>query len=183
MHYIGVPSKRGGVGGKRSQTVQQYRRGFTLIELMLVIVVIMIIASIAIPSMLRYRLNSNEGAAGANMRTISTAEVAFQQATFIDFDGDTEGDYGTLANLADPDGGGATEPFIDQVLASGVKSGYIYTIVVTPGTNLQQPAYECTATPQSVGQSGFREFFVNESGVIRFTADGSPVDANSPPMN
>ncbi|MCC6487663.1 MAG: prepilin-type N-terminal cleavage/methylation domain-containing protein, partial [Candidatus Hydrogenedentes bacterium] len=101
------------------------KSGFTLIELMIVVAIIAIIAAIAIPNLLRSRMSANEAGAAGAMRTISTGEVAFQTAAFVDTDTDGVGDYGSLAELADPDGAGATPPFIDQVLGNGQKHGYV----------------------------------------------------------
>jgi len=157
--------------------------GFTLIELMIVVAIIAIIAAIAIPNLLRSRMSANEAGAAGAMRTISTGEVGFQTAAFVDGDGDGVGDYGSLAQLANPDGSNATPPFIDAVLGGGAKHGYNFTVVVTPGSATALPAYTCTAVPAASGRTGFRQYFVDESGVIRFTADGSSVSVSSPPMN
>jgi prepilin-type N-terminal cleavage/methylation domain-containing protein len=157
--------------------------GFTLIELMIVVAIIAIIAAIAIPNLLRSRMSANEASTAGAMRTISTAEVGFQTAAFVDGDGDGVGDYGSLAQLADPDGAGATPPFIDAVLGGAVKHGYAYTVNVTAGAANALPAYTCTAVPSAPGRTGYRQYFVDESGVIRFTADGSAVSVASPPLN
>jgi type IV pilus assembly protein PilA len=158
-------------------------KGFTLIELMIVVAIIAIIAAIAIPNLLRSRMSANEASAAGAMRTISTGEAGYQTAGFRDVDGDGLGDYGTLAQLADPDGGGATPPYIDPVLGAGTKQGYTFTVAVTDGGAAAAPAYTCTAVPQVPGRSGFRQFFVDESGVIRFTADGTGVSVASTPLN
>jgi prepilin-type N-terminal cleavage/methylation domain-containing protein len=157
--------------------------GFTLIELMIVVAIIAIIAAIAIPNLLRSRMSANEAGAAGAMRTISTGEVGFQTAAFVDGDNDGVGDYGSLVNLSNPDGSGATPPFIDSVLGGGAKHGYNFTVVVTPGSATTLPAYTCTALPASAGRTGYRQYFVNESGVIRFTANGTAVTVGSPPMN
>jgi prepilin-type N-terminal cleavage/methylation domain-containing protein len=157
--------------------------GFTLIELMIVISIIAIIAAIAIPNLLRSRMSANEASASGAMRTISTAEVAFQSAVFVDVNGDGLGDYGTLAQLGNPDGGGNTPAFVDAVLINGFKQGYAFNITVTAGNATTPPSYVCTAIPSAPGQTGWRQFFVDDTGVIRFTTDGTGVSATSPPLN
>ena len=157
--------------------------GFTLIELMIVVAIIAIIAAIAIPNLLRSRMSANEASAAGGMRTVSTGEVMFQTAGFLDADSDGVGDYGSLAQLGNPDGSGATPPFIDSVLASGSKQGYTFTVTVTAGSATAPPAYTCIAAPAAAGRTGYRQFFVDESGVIRFTADGTAPSLSSTPLN
>ncbi|HOE66307.1 MAG TPA: prepilin-type N-terminal cleavage/methylation domain-containing protein [Candidatus Hydrogenedentes bacterium] len=157
--------------------------GFTLIELMIVVTIIVIVAAVAIPNMVRSRMSANEASAAGAIRTISTSESCFQSACFFDNDADGRGDYGTLAQLANPDGAGLTPPFIDQVLGSGQRQGYVYAIAIVMGTAAANPAFACTATPQTSHLTGYRQYFVDETGVIRFTADGTPATAASRPLS
>jgi hypothetical protein len=101
----------------------------------------------------------------------------------VDNDGDGVGDYGTLLQLSNPDGGGATPPFIDSVLGNGIKHGYNFAVNVVFGAPAAMPAYQCTAIPAAAGRTGYRQYFVDESGVIRYTSDGTAVSAASPPLN
>ena len=158
-------------------------QGFTLIELMIVVAIIAIIAAIAIPNLLRSRMSANEASAAGAMRTIATSEVMFQTAGFVDANSDGVGDYGTLAQLGNPDGAGATPAFVDNVLASGSKQGYTFAVTVTNGDATTPPAFTCTAVPAAAGRTGYKQYFVDESGVIRFTADGSAATATSTPLN
>jgi len=160
-------------------------KGFTLIELMIVVAVIAIIAAIAIPNLLRSRMSANEAGAIGALRTISNAEVQFQSGGFIDADGDNVGDFaplgpvGVVGTLANPIAG--TEPFVDNVLGSGLKSGYTFTVV--PGNAGQgDEAYVATADPVNPGRTGTRRFYLDESGVIRFTSDGTAPGAASTPI-
>ena len=93
-----------------------------------------------------------------------------------------QGDYGTLAQLANPDGSSATPPFVDEVLGMGLKHGYSFRVIVTQGSATTVPSYICLASPVAPGSSGYRMYFVDESGVIRYTADGSVPNATSPPL-
>ena len=160
-------------------------KGFTLIELMIVVAVIAIIAAIALPNLLRSRMSANEAAAIGALRMISSAEVQFQSAGFLDADGDDVGDYaplgpaGVVGTLANPAAG--TEPFVDNVLGSGFKSGYQF--VVTPGNaGNGDEVYITTADPATPGRTGVRRFFMGQNGVIRSTADGTAPNANSMPI-
>src|SRR5947209_15858435 len=102
-------------------------RGFSLLELLIVVAIILIIATIAIPSLLRSRQAANESAAVASVRTVTTAEI-----TYLSSSG---GNYGTVAQLV-------TAGLLDSGF-NGTKSGYTYGIITT-GTD-----YTITATPAS----------------------------------
>ena len=157
------------------------RQGFTLVELMMVVVVIMIIAAIAIPVFLRNRISANEAAAISSLRTISTAQAQFRAAQVVDQNGDGDADYGTLEQLGNPPPGGSV-PFIDSVLSGGTKQGYLFTMNVVYGNAGAAAAFSCLADPVAPNQSGTRRFFVDETGVIRATNDGTPAGAASPPI-
>jgi len=156
--------------------------GFTLVELMIVLLIIANLVAIAVPMFLRMRMNTNETSAAASMRVIATAEGAFQTAAFADADGNGEGDYGTLAELGNPDGSGVAEPFIDKVLSSGKKAGYSFVIKVAPGSNATITQFVAYSWPLTPGRTGFRQFYVDETQVIRQTKDGTAVSSTSPPL-
>jgi len=130
------------------------KRGFTLVEIMIVVAIIALLAAIAIPNLLRARHNANEAAAIATLRTISTAEESYRAAQ-------NPPRYGTLAILGAPPKGPA---YIDGVLAApgGRKQGYTFIMTGAPTVN----TYTCTATPQTVGTTGTRIFTVDQTGVI-----------------
>jgi len=149
------------------------QKGFSLIELLIVVAIILIIAAIAIPNLLRSRMAANESSAVGSIRTINTAEVAF--ATSYPSVGFT-----SLTNLGGAastcTGSGATSTIaclIDNTLASSAsKSGYNFSISNLTGSPTVV-TYSSLATPIVVGQSGQRAFCSDQSGVIRYNQGGS----------
>src|SRR3984957_7357908 len=150
----------------RNKMIRNKQKGFSLIELLIVVAIILIIAAIAIPNLLRAKMAANEASAVGSMRTINTSSVEYAA---------TYGGYPSiLAALGGPAGGSATSSsseLIDAVLAGGTKSGYSFSYTTgATASNGNILAYTLTAIPTSVGTTGQREFFTDQSGVIRGNA-------------
>jgi type IV pilus assembly protein PilA len=149
------------------------QRGFSLIELLIVVAIILIIAAIAIPNLLRARIAANEASAVGSVRTIVTAEVTYYTTWGTGF-------ATTIAVLggANPCTAAATGAcLIDPVLAAGNKSGY--KLAAPGGTAVGGivPTFAVSAVPQTVGQTGQRAFCSDESGVVRFDPLGTTTAA------
>ena len=155
--------------------MRKRQKGFSLIELLIVVAIILIIAAIAIPNLMRSRMAANEASAAGSLRTINTAEVTYSTT------------YGTgfapLANLggASPcTAAAATACLIDPVLTVGAKSGYqVATSAPAALGTVAAPnvTYEVSAVPLAAGQSGQRSFCTDQSGVIRADPAGSAAPA------
>jgi type IV pilus assembly protein PilA len=125
-------------------------RGFSLLELLIVVAIILIIATIAIPSLLRSRQAAQESSAVAQLRTINTAEITYLSSN--------QGSYGSMAQLI-------TQGLLDSRF-SGSVSGYSFTITVS-GSD-----YTASATPTSTNAGRFG-YYSTPDAVIRFASASS----------
>ncbi|HKB99635.1 MAG TPA: type II secretion system protein [Terriglobales bacterium] len=142
--------------------------GFSLIELLIVVSIILVIAAIAIPSLLQARVTANEASAVASLRTVNTAMISYASSY------PTVGFAPTLAalggtNCAPPDETGAC--LIDSVLASGTKSGYTFN---STGIG-SAPAGEYFAVGSPMSGSGNRSFCSTEDGAIHYDPTGAAI--------
>jgi type IV pilus assembly protein PilA len=153
------------------------QKGFSLIELLIVVAIILIIAAIAIPNLLRSRIAANEASAVGSTRTINTAEVTFA-STYPNHG------FATLTHLGPPSSGSVNDTgagLLDSVLSGGTKSGYVFTVVTggAPSGGGAATTYSVNGDPQN-SQTGQRHFFSDQSGVIRFNVSGTASSSDSP---
>jgi len=155
------------------------KSGFSLIELLIVVAIILVIAAIAIPNFLKAKMKAYETSAVASLRVIVTAQATYQSTYGRGFAPD-------LPALGPPPAG--TSPsataadLIDSVLANKIKSGYsfIYVAIDSDG-NGEMDGYAVNANPISPGQTGDKYFYVDQTGVVRYNLAG-PANATSDPV-
>jgi prepilin-type N-terminal cleavage/methylation domain-containing protein len=151
--------------------LRKRRRGFSLIELLIVIAIILIIITIAVPKLQRARMYSQETAAIAAFRAIHTAQVQYYSQY---------NRYATSLTELGPPASGAASPaaadLIGNDLSGGEKQGYKFTLTGNPG------GYVINASPVAYNSSGSRTFYSDQSMVVHQNYGPEPATANSPEL-
>ena len=132
------------------------KRGFTLVEIMIIVAIVMTLATLAISSVLRARQNANEMAAVASCRVIVSAAQNYYTNAYP---------HTYPSGLSDLISPASDPPYIDSVLAAGTKQGYNFTYAL-----VNAETFTLNAAPTVIGKTGTRRFYSDETGVIRANA-------------
>lgn len=157
------------------------QKGFSLIELLIVTVIILVIAAVAVPNLLRSRMSANEASAAASMRTIITAQIIYSTTYTVGFSANLNAlaDGGAPANCIAPALPGVNSAcLIDANLGSGTKSGYVFTYAAAG--NSINTTFTLKADPVSPG-SGQRHFYTDATDVLRVNLT-APASLSDPPL-
>ena len=143
-------------------------KGFSLIELLIVVAVIVIIAAIAIPNFLRSRLRANEASAVASLRVINTAAITYS----LTYPGlGFPAQLTTLGGANPCSSSSAQACLIDDILSQGTKAGYNF--IWTGDGATPSVSFTLTGAPQVIGASGQRMFCTDQTGIIYYDPSGS----------
>lgn len=152
-------------------TLKRKQAGFSLIELLIVVTIILVLAAMALPNFFRSKMSANEASAVASLRTVNTAQTTYA-ITYP-----TVGYADELTKLAEPTSGSVSANnagLIDWVLGCAAqpceKSGYMLSIINAQGTPVT--GYDIIATPKVQGQSGIRTFCSNQVPTVKYDPTG-----------
>ena len=159
--------------------MNRHEKGFSLIELLIVVAIILIIAAIAIPNLLRSRMAANEASAVGSIRTVNTAAITYNSTYGNGFPP-------SLAAIGTSTGAVSctNAQLVDSVLTGGTKSGYTFalnhgaTVLTSASSSCSggygySDGYVVTAVPITVGTTGQRGFCSDATGVIRYNTSGT----------
>jgi prepilin-type N-terminal cleavage/methylation domain-containing protein len=139
-------------------------KGFSLVELLIVVLILGIIAQMAIPHLMQSKLAANEASAITTVRSVLNAETLYVTTAGA-------GRYGDMTALV-------SGMLVDTVVGSSTKDGYVFSISLGAG-NI---SFGLSARPTGYNTSGIRSFFADETAVIRYTTANSPATASSTPL-
>jgi len=139
-------------------------RGFSLVELLIVVLIIGIIAQMAIPHLMQSKLAANEASAITTVRSVLNAETLYVTTA-------GSGKYGSMATLV-------SGMLVDTVVGSSTKDGYVFSIVLGPAAT----SFSVDARPTGFDNSGIRSFYADETAVIRYTTANSAATASDTPL-
>jgi type IV pilus assembly protein PilA len=154
---------------------RRLEKGFSLIELLIVVAIILIIAAIAIPSLIKAKMAANEAGAAESVRTITTGETTYATSC---------PDTGYSASLKELNTGtlcASGKNIIDDVLGASdpsFKSGYQFTYTAVPN-GATNTTFVIVGVPIALGISGNRGFYSDQTGVIRYSLDGTAPTTSS----
>jgi len=139
-------------------------KGFSLVELLIVLLIIGIIAQMAIPHLMQSKLAANEASAITTVRSVLNAETLYVTTAGA-------GKYGTMANLV-------SGMLVDSVVGSSTKDGYVFSISLGAANT----SFSLAARPMGYTTSGIRSFYADETAVIRYTTADSAANSGSSPL-